>query len=112
MITHKKATYTLTIGTLLKIDDLIELGGLKITKSSLIKDCLLENFELFEKELIDNGGIPLSMTYSFPKKFSNTQPITITLPFEVVERLNYFSKKLGIKKSHLVMCSIDLHHCN
>jgi len=109
MITHKKATYTLTIATLLKIDDLIELGGLKITKSSLIKDCLLENFGLFEKELMDNCGIPLSKTYNFPKKFYNTQPITITLPFEVVERLNYFSKKLGIKKSHLVMCSIDLH---
>lgn len=112
MKTHKKVTYTLTIDTLLKIDDFVELGGLKITKSSLIKDCLLENFGLFEKELVDNGGIPLSKTYNFPKKFSNTQPITITLPFEVVERLDYFSKELGIKKSHLVMCSVDLLHCN
>jgi len=112
MKTHKKITITLTINTLLKIDDLVELDGLKITKSSLIKDCLLESFELFEKELIDNGGIPLSKTYNFPKKFSNTQPITITLPFKVVEKLDYFSKQLGIKKSHLVMCSIDLHHCN
>ncbi len=112
MITHKKATYTLTITTLLKIDDLLDLDGVKTTKSSLIKDCLLESFGLFEKELMDNVGIPLSKTYNFPKKFSNTQPITITLPFEVVERLDYFSKKLGIKKSHLVMCSIDLHHCN
>ncbi len=112
MITHKKITITLTIGTLLKIDDLLDLDGLKITKSSLIKDCLVESFGLFEKELMDNCRIPLSKTYNFPKKFSNTQPITITLPFEVVERLNYFSKKLGIKKSHLVMCSVDLHHCN
>ena len=110
MKTHKKITITLTINTLLKIDDLVELDGLNITKSSLIKDCLLESFELFEKELIDNGGIPLNKTYNFPKKFSNTQPITITLPFEVVDRLDYFSNQLGIKKSHLVMCSILLNN--
>jgi len=113
MKTHKKVTYTLQEKTLLEIEIIllmksVESNVVKTTKSSIVKDCLLSSYKLFEQELVENGGLPLSETYNLPNKFSNTQPITITLPFEVVDRLDYFSKKLGIKKSHLVMCSLFL----
>ena len=110
MKTHKKVTYRLSENQLLEIDILMLMKSVKpkngiTTKSSIIKDCLLNSFGLFERELVENGGKPLS---GFPKKFSDSIPITITLPFEVVDELDYYSTKLGIKKSHLVRCSIDV----
>ena len=42
------------------------------------------------------------------KKINHTQPITFTLPIEVLERLNYYSTELGVKKSHLVNGSVYL----
>ena len=110
MKTHKKVTYRLSENQLLEINIVklmksIELNGVKTTKSSIIKDCLLNSFGLFEKELVENGGKPFD---KIPKKFSDSIPLTITLPFEVVDELDYYSTKLGIKKSHLVRCSIDM----
>ena len=106
MITHKKVTFTLMDMDIKRVIDLV--NRLEITKSSIIKDCLLKSFGWFEEELMDNDGKPLSETYSYPKKYPNTKPITVTLPFEVVDRLDYYSKKLGVKKSHLVMCGIEV----
>ena len=102
MKTHKKVTYTLQEKTLLEIEIImlmksVESNVVKTTKSSIVKDCLLSSYKLFEQELVDNGGVPLSETYNFPNKFSNTHPITITLPFEVVDKLDYFSRCLIIR---------------
>ncbi len=117
MKAHKKVTYRISENQLLEIDILklmnsVEPKNTRTTKSSIIKNCLLESFGLFENELVENGGKPFE---KIPKKFSDSIPITITLPFEVVDELDYYSTKLGIKKSHLVGCSIDmvltqLHH--
>jgi len=66
---------------------------------------LLNSFGVFESELVEYGKNHFENT---PKKYPNTIPITITLPFEVVERLDYYSDKLGVKKSHLVMSSVEI----
>jgi len=108
MKTHKKCTFTLKESTLLEIDiiKLMEsVDGVVVTKSSLIKDCLLKSFGFFESELVEYGK---SHFKDSPKKYFNTKPITVTLPFEVVDRLDYYSQQLGIKKSHLVMSSVLL----
>ena len=110
MKTHKKVTYRLSENQLLEIDIVMLMKSVEpkngiTTKSSIIKNCLLESFGLFENELVESGGKPLS---GVPKKFSNSIPITITLPFEVVDKLDYYSTKLEVKKSHLVRCSIDM----
>ena len=110
MKTHKKVTYRLSENQLLNIDIIllmnsVELNGARTTKSSIIKDCLLQSFELFEKELMDNGGKPFE---KIPKKFSDSIPLTITLPFDVVDKLEYYSTKLGVKKSHLVRCGLEI----
>ena len=110
MITHKKVCYRLSENQLLEIDIVmlmksVEPNRVRTTKSSIIKNCLLASFGLFEKELVESAGKQLS---GVPKKLSNSIPITITLPFEVVDKLDYYSSKLGVKKSHLVRCSIDI----
>jgi hypothetical protein len=65
----------------------------------------LKSFEVFENELVKYGG---KITDKIPKKYFNTIPKTYTLPIEVVDRLNYYSNVLGVKKSHLVMSSIEI----
>jgi len=47
---------------------------------------------MYEPEEVENG----------------TKPFTVTLPIEVIEKLEYYSERLGMKKSHLVMCSLLL----
>ena len=109
MNTHKKCTFTLKESTLIDIDimKLMELvGGTDVSKFSIINDCLLKSFGLFESELVEYGK---SHFKGSPKKYFNTKPITVTLPFEIVDSLDFYSKKLGIKKSHLVMIGIVLN---
>ena len=105
---HKKVTFTQTEKTILTMDiemlmKSVEEG--RVTKSSIIKDCLIKSFGLFEEELKKYGKDTFK---NILKKYPNTKPKTYTLPIEVVERLDYYSQNLGIKKSHLVMISIEV----
>lgn len=59
MKTHKKVTYTLQEKTLLEIEIImlmksVESNGVKTTKSSIVKDCLLSSYKLFEQEIFDS----------------------------------------------------------
>lgn len=108
MRTHKKVTYTLPKDIIVSIE--VELlmkqsVGVEKSKSSIIKDCLLQSFGLFESELVEYGKKEFE---NIPKKFPNTIPKTYTLPIEMVERLDYYSKELGIKKSHLILISVEV----
>ncbi|WP_457747549.1 hypothetical protein [Sulfurimonas sp.] len=109
MKTHKKVTYTLDEDTLLHIDItiLILFGeGKMISKSAYIKNCLINSFDIFEKEIEEENIEKLSR---WSKKYEGTKPMTVTLPFEVVEKLDFYSQVLKMKKSHLVMCSVLLN---
>ena len=107
-IKNKQITFTLeddmhlhiAIGMLMKMGE-----GIKINKSEYIRDSLLTNFEIFEDELKNDN---IEQLAKLSKVFVGTKPITVTLPIEVIEKLEYYSKKLGMKKSHLVMCSLLL----
>jgi len=104
----KKVTYILEEETHLHIAIrmLMKMGdGIKISKSEYIRDSLLANFEIFEDELKNDN---IEQLAKLSKVFVGTKPITVTLPIEVIEKLEYYSEKLGMKKSHLVMCSILL----
>lgn len=105
---YKKVTYTLPEDTILEIDIklLMEQSvGANISKSSIIKDCLLQSFEIFAIELVENDGKPFS---DIPKKYKGTIPVTFTLPIAIEETLSWYSQKLGVKKSHLVMSSVEI----
>lgn len=74
----------------------------KITYSQIITNYLEKGFEIMEEELIENN--PNSI-YEMSKKFPNTIPKTYTIPIRVNKLLDHYSKKLGVKKSHLVVVS-------
>lgn len=81
---------------------------LNLNKSQFICYCIENCFPLMEEELNEmreKGGYSM---YKHSKKFKNTKPITITLPKDIVEKLNYYSKELGVKKSHLVCVGITI----
>ena len=107
-IRNKQITFTLeddmhlhiAIGMLMKMGE-----GIKINKSEYIRDSLLANFEAFEDELKSDN---IELLAKLSKVFVGTKTIAVTLPIEVIEKLEYYSEKLGMKKSHLVMCSLLL----
>jgi len=103
---HKKVTFTLPseIITEINVKYLKELAvGNHISKSSIIKECLESSFEVFEEDLKY-----WDKNRKFRKKISHTIPKTYTLPFDVVEKLDEYSKRFGVKKSHLVMYGVVL----
>jgi hypothetical protein len=108
MKTHKKVTYTIDEDTLLQMDIVILMlfgEGKKVSKSEYIKNCLINSFDTFEEEIEEEN---IKILKKLSTNIFGTIPITITLPFYVIEKLEYYSETLGVKKSHLVMCSILL----
>jgi len=108
MKTHKKVTYTICEDTIIFIDREVWKRFRRrapMSKSAIVKNCLLQSFKLFESELVKYGKKEFEHT---PKKIADTIPKTYTLPIEVVERLNYYSSMLGVKKSHLVLIAIQV----
>lgn len=102
MITTKRVTYTLT-------EDLIHFVDwysceIKYSKSQLVSLCLRDGgFDLFEEEKDD-----VNVINYHSKKVKKTIPFTITLPINIALKLDYYHKKMGIPKSHLVSVSITL----
>ena len=77
-----------------------------ISKSKFVSDCIEYSYQFMEEELKEKNDGIYDTFYQRSKKFPNTNPITLTLPQSVVDKLDYYSKEIGIKKSHIVKCSI------
>jgi hypothetical protein len=101
MIRTKRVAYTLPKDLIHFIDWYSKWE--KLSKSKLVLLCIEEGFELFEDELNEGEIIDYHS-----KKIKNTIPFTITLPINVIEKLDYFHEKMIIPKSHLVVVSITL----
>lgn len=91
----KKVTYTLSkdIIDFIKIQNLVE----NIPQSKFVSFCIQRAYPL----LIGKCEINYKSTSTSRKKFGTTQK-TLSLPLDVENTLSWFSKKLEIKKSHLV----------
>jgi hypothetical protein len=101
MIKGKKACYTLNK----KVLDLIaEKSTLeKKSKSEYLADCIKTGYEMMLEDFHENNEKPYNYT---GKRRKNTIAKTFTLQLDIVNELDWFSKKLGIKKSHLVVCCV------
>jgi len=102
----KRVTYTLPKSDIRFINTYSV--DMKMNKSNFISLCIEECLPLMEEELEDKKIEGYDTPYMFGKKFHNTFPITITLPIDLVEKIDFYSKEIGIKKSHLVFVSIHL----
>lgn len=97
---HKKVCYTLEKFVV----DIIEKRSLmeNIPKSNILLFYIQNGYELMYEELESSNGKPIKSI----RKRKNTIPKFYTLPFDCLEVLNFFSKKLDVKKSHLIMCCV------
>jgi hypothetical protein len=98
---HKKCTYTLDR----RVINIIERRSFlcDISKSKLVSNCIELGYQMMVNDYYDNDKQPL---VGVKKKRRNTTPITLSLGVDVLRNLEWFSDKLGMKKSHLVSASI------
>jgi len=98
MDNNKKVTYTLDQ----RIINIIERRSFLSdqSQSRWLSNCIQLGFQMMVDDYYDNNEQPL---VGAKKKRLNTIPKTFTLPTDVINTLSWFSKKLGIKKSHLVI---------
>ena len=101
MKTTHRMTFTIPTQMVEAIDAMSRIW--KISKSKIITICLECSFPLLDEELEDIGG------KQPPKKLPNTTPMTVTVPIEVKKRLQYYSKELDWKQSHIVIASLYYH---
>lgn len=101
MVNHKKVTYTLEQ----RVINIIERRSFlsNISQSRWLSNCIMLGFEMMVDDYYDNNKQPL---VGAPSKRRHTIAKTFTLPSDVVTSLNWFSEKLGMKKSHLVTASV------
>ncbi len=99
MIKNKKVAYTLDQ----KVIDIInELSIVeKKSKSKCLADCIKRGYGTMLEDYQANNEKPYN--YTTGKRRKNTRRKTFSLSRDIVDELNWFSEKLGMKKSHLVV---------
>lgn len=100
MKTHRKVTYRFNQSIIDAIRDRAMIEN--ITRSELLAFYIQQGYALMLEEFDESGGKPIPSI----RKRSNTIPKTYTLPIEVEQTLSWFSQKLDVKKSHLVMAVV------
>jgi len=95
---NKKVTYTLGQRVINIIERRSYLSD--ISQSQWLSNCIQLGFQMMVDDYKDNNEQPL---VGSKKKRLNTIPKTFNLPMDVITTLNWFSEKLGMKKSHLVI---------
>ena len=97
---HKKVTYTFEKS----IIDIIEKRSMieNISKSKLLSQYIKNGYEIMIDEYYKNNKQPIKSI----KKRKNTIPKTFTISTEILDVIDFFSKKLDIKKSHLIMSCV------
>jgi hypothetical protein len=99
MIKSKKVAYTLSREV---IDIINEMSFVeKKSKNLCMAFCITRGYGTMLEDYYDNDEKPYS--YTTGKRRKNTIRKTFTLPINIVNDLDFFSKKLGIKKSHLII---------
>ena len=101
MVNHKKVTYTLDRRVINIIERRAFLSD--FSQSRWLSNCIQLGFEIMVDDYYDNDKQPL---VGAKHKRRYTTPKTFTLPIDVINTLSWFSEKLGMKKSHLVVGSV------
>ena len=99
MIKSKKVAYTLSPDVINLIDQKSALE--KKSTSKCLADCIKRGYGTMLEDYYDNDEKPYN--YTTGKRRKNTIRKTFSLPIDIVDELNWFSEKLGMKKSHLVV---------
>ena len=101
MENNKKVTYTLDQRIINIIENRSYLSDQ--SQSRWLSNCIQLGFQMMVDDYCDNDKQPL---VGAKRKRPNTIAKTFTLPTDVITTLNWFSEKLGMKKSHLVIGAV------
>ena len=98
--THKKVTYTFekSIIDVIQKRSMIE----NISKSKLLSFYIQSGYGLMVDEYYESNQQPIKTI----RKRKNTIPQTFTISTDILDVIDFFSKKLDVKKSHLVMSCV------
>ena len=99
MIKSKKVAYTLDDRAIAILNEMSFVE--KKSKSKCLADCITRGYGTMLEDYYDNDEKPYN--YTTGKRRKNTRRKTFSLSRDIVDELNWFSEKLGMKKSHLVV---------
>ena len=97
---HKKVCYTFEKSIIDVIENRSRLEN--IPKSKILLFYIQSGYEMIYEEFENSDGKPIKTI----RKRKNTIPKNYTLPLDCLEVIDFFSEKLDVKKSHLVMSCV------
>jgi len=102
---YKEVSYSLPEETIIEIEiiQLMEAGeNVKISKSKIVENTLVNSFDMFEEEL-ENVDMLRAIVTDFIEPIEQIYTISV----DVIDKLDYYAHALGISQAHLIMASVE-----
>jgi len=102
---HIEVCYSLPEETIIEIEiiQLMEAGeNVKISKSKIVENTLVNSFDMFEEEL-ENVDMLRAIVTDFIEPIEQIYTISV----DVIDKLDYYAHALGISQAHLIMASVE-----
>ena len=102
---YREVSYLLPEETIIEIEiiQLMEAGeNIKISKSEIVENTLINSFDIFEEEL-EYIDILRAIVTDFIEPIEQTYTISV----DVADKLDYYAHALGISVAHLIMASVE-----
>jgi len=74
---------------------------IKVSKSEIVENVLVNSFDIFEEEL-EYVDILRAIVTDFIEPIKQTYTISV----DIIDKLDYYAHALGISQAHLIMASI------
>jgi len=75
---------------------------IKVSKSKVVENALVNSFDMFEEEL-ENVDMLRAIVTDFIEPIEQTYIISV----DVIDKLDYYAHALGISQAHLIMASVE-----
>ncbi len=102
---HIEVCYSLPEETIIEIE-IIQLmkstEQIKVSKSEIVENALVNSFDIFEEEL-EYVDILRAIVTDFIEPIEQTYTISV----DVADKLDYYAHALGISQAHLIMASVE-----
>ena len=109
---NKRVTYSLPLQNHLEICKMIVeeqlINRQIVSKSYIVQECLINTFKDWDDE-IDAYNKDKSTIESLPKQMTDNLSFGITLPLDIIEKVEYYATQLKVNKSLVVYISVLLY---
>ena len=109
---NKRVTYSLPLQNHLEICKMIVeeqlINRQIVSKSYIVQECLINTFKDWDDE-IDAYNKDKSTIESLPKQMTDNLSFGITLPVDIIQKVEYYATQLKVNKSLIVYGSVLLY---